>query len=745
MSVDRPTFSESWHRIADLRPRLRTVVQTYRQQSRGRTWHVVADPAGHQFFRVDEPGYHFIGLLDGRRTVAEAWRTCNEQIGDKAPTQGEAMQLLAQLHTSNLLWAELSPDTRQVFERHQKRVRRELGGYLMNFLFLRIPLMDPQRVLKRWAGLTGWLFSPIGATLWLILLGTAAYFLVGRWEALWQSASPQMLLSTENLLWLYLCFAGIKALHEFGHGFACVHFGRKSGIPAPVHEMGVMLLVLMPVPYVEASSSWMLRSKWQRAMVGAAGMYVELAAAAVAAIVWAHTAEHTLVHTLAYNMIFIASVSTLLFNANPLLRFDGYYILSDLLEIANLAQRSRQYVFYLVRKYIYGVRQAHENIGGIGERIWLSIYAVASTIYRVFICVVILLYIADVLFIVGALMALAAVVTWVVIPLGKFINYLATNPELQRVRGRATGVTIIVVCVVVGGLALIPVPDRGRAQGIVAARRRAEIHTAASGFLQSVLPSGTHVSPDGPPLFVARNPELRAEREKVKARLRITRIRRDTALEQGNPALVQALNEQLAALNQRLSRVNARLDSLTMHAPFEGIWVSPGAQRRKGVYLHRGERVGVVVDPDQLIIRVTANQQLGPWVAAGLEKGARNIVEIRARSRPGVYLTGSVTGILPAGRRRLPSPALGYVAGGSIPVAMTNPSGVRAAEPFFEIRIDPHFQIVRTGSHTRLPLRVGQRVVVRFTLPPKPLLVQWWRAARQLFQQRFSLPDPKTR
>ena len=347
MSIDRPTFSDSWYRVAQLRPRLRAAVQTHRQHFRGQTWHVLRDLGNDQYFRLSEPAYRFIGMLDGNRSVAEVWAAANEQLGDRAPTQGEAIQLLGQLFTSNLLQCELPADSAGMFERYRKRVRREVGGYLMNLLFMRIPLFDPEPILEKWVHLVGWLFSLPGLLLWALYVGFGFSYLTGHWEELFKAAQPQTLLQTENIFLLYACFAGIKAIHEFGHGFACKRFGKVSGTGGEVHTMGIMLLVMAPVPYVDASSAWAFRNKWHRIIVGAGGMYVELLVAATAAIIWANTAPGTLINDICFNLIFIASVSTIMFNANPLLRYDGYYMLSDALEIPNLGARANQYLGYL--------------------------------------------------------------------------------------------------------------------------------------------------------------------------------------------------------------------------------------------------------------------------------------------------------------------------------------------------------------------------------------------------------------
>ena len=170
-AIERLTFHESWYRVAELHPRLRTTVQISRQHFRGQPWHVVQDHTNNAFFRLAEPAYRFVGLLDGRRTVADAWKMTNEQLGDDAPTQGEAIQLLGQLYTANLLQAEVTADTHSLFQRYKKRRQREVTSYLMNILFARLPIFDPDAFLERWLPVFGWIFSPVGFFVWIILIG----------------------------------------------------------------------------------------------------------------------------------------------------------------------------------------------------------------------------------------------------------------------------------------------------------------------------------------------------------------------------------------------------------------------------------------------------------------------------------------------------------------------------------------------------------------------------------------------
>lgn len=744
MPVDRPTFSESWYRVADLRPRLLTTVQIHRQHFRGRTWHVVADPASNQFFRLNEAAYRFVALLDGRRTVAEAWTICNDQLGDDAPTQPESIQLLGQLYTSNLLIAELPPDAAGLFGRYHKRITREIQSYLMNIMFLRIPLLDPDRFLDRWIAAAGWLFSWFGGLLWMALLLTGGYFLAGRWDELTdqtRSVFDQMTLMA-NLPAMYGAMIVTKVLHEFGHAFACKKFGRQNGTGGEVHAMGVMFLIFTPLPYVDASSSWAFRSKWHRIVVGLGGMYIELALAAIAAIVWANSGDGTLAKSLSYYVIFIAGVSTVLFNANPLLRYDGYYILSDLLEMPNLWQRSRQYVYYLVKRYAWGVRRPFNPANTGGEKAWLCGYGIASTIYRFVVCFGILYFIADRFFILGAVLAMVAIIAWVLVPLGKFVHYLATHGELMRVRGRAWATTLLTVGTLIGLLGMVPWPDRCEATGVIEPLNMRVIYAQTDGFLSrdpaDGAAPGTFVQA-GQTLLVSHNPRLEAARNQLRAQQTQYEAERRTCIASRNFAGVRTYDLQLAATAKQLATVEQQLADLRPTAPLAGQWVCPQLSSRRGALVQSGEPIGLVADPANLIIRAVVSQD-----DAWLIEQANRTVEFRILGRSDLNPIGrSFTGRLrlradgsldmpPVGQDTLPSAALGYAAGGPMAVLPSDREGRKTAETFFEVRVIPEL-----GADVRL--LAGQRVVVRFTNRPKPLAEQWWRAGLQMVAKRFHI------
>ena len=728
MAVDRPTFHEAWYRIADLRPRLLAGVNIRRQYFRGQLWYVLENPANSEYARIADNAYRFVGALDGRKTVAQLWQLCNQQLGDAAATQGEVIQLLGQLHAMNLLHVDLPPDAQSLLNRYHRRIRRQVFNYLANLLFLRIPLIDPDAFLDRWVGIFGAVFSWTGFCLWVILLAAGLYLVIGNFGELIAQGSD--VLAPSNLFLLYLSFVLVKICHEFSHAFACKRFGRLNRSTGDVHNMGVMFLVLFPLPYVDASSAWAFRSKWHRAIVGMAGVMSELATASIAAILWAQTSTGT-VHIIAYNVIFVASVSTVLFNGNPLLRFDAYYVLCDLIEVPNLAQRAKNYIYYLVQRYLWAVKKIQNPAYSPGEMFWFVLYGTTSTVYRVYISIRILLFLnrrlPEQLFILVPLFAIAAISGWLVAPLAQFLRYLATSPELARNRRRAVVSTVGGLCVTAVLIGLVHMPDHYRIEGIVEPAQLGLIHAETDGFVTAFLPSQSLAAPDGPPLVQAVNPELEAkkasllaERRGLEAKYRLAQTK--------ETATAQIIAEQIDALDESLQRVQSQLDKLNLRPPIKGVWVAPEIDRTQGTYLKRGEKIGFVGSLDDLILRVTAGQE----VAAMIFEQARKDVEIRVKGRPDKTFRGHIDKVFPAGSDELPSEALGYAAGGDMPTRSRTPKDRPLP------RSSSRFALALATSDASA-LLTGQRVVARLTMTSKPLLVQWWQSARRLFQRRFHI------
>ncbi|HEV7476543.1 MAG TPA: hypothetical protein VGO02_02265, partial [Burkholderiales bacterium] len=421
-------LSPAWYRVAALQPRLRSHARVHRHEYRGERWYVVTDALSRRAHRFGAEAYYVLGLMNGRRSLQEIWEAATARFGEEAPTQDEIIQLLGQLHTAEVLQCEVTPDVDELLRRSQLVARRSRLAKLMSPLAIKFPLFDPDRLLQR---LLPWyrpLFGPFGAVLWLLVVGWGALTAASHWDALTQDLGHRAL-APENLLLIALVFPLIKALHEFGHACAVRAWGGE------VHEMGVMLLVLMPVPYVDASAASAFPEKWRRVVVGAGGMLVELVAASIALFFWLEM-EPGVPRAALFNVMLIAGVSTVLFNANPLLRFDGYYILADLLEIPNLRTRAQQQLSSYFQRRLFGLDLPLSDTSR-RERVWLTLFAVCSFFYRISVTLAIAIFVASQYFFVGVLLGLWALVGGFVMPLVSLLNYLANNPRLGRNRGRA--------------------------------------------------------------------------------------------------------------------------------------------------------------------------------------------------------------------------------------------------------------------------------------------------------------------
>jgi len=711
-------FHESWYRISGQRLSLRSSVRVRRQLFRGARWYVLYDPFANQFFRLRPAAYGFVARLRLDRTVEDVWKEEMSRDPENTPGQSDVIELLAGLYHANLLHYELPPDSARLFERYKEQKQRLMRATLMNIMFFRIPLFDPDAILKRLAPLVRIVFSVPAALIWLGVVAGGIKEAVDNFEAL--RVQSQGLLAPSNIALLYLGLILIKGLHEFGHAFAVRRFGGE------VHTMGVMFLIFNPLPYVDATSSWTFRSKWKRVLVGAAGMIVELFVAALAAFVWAATGPGTL-NALAYNMMFIASVSTVVFNINPLLRFDGYYILSDLIDIPNLHSRASGHLRHLFERYAFGYRKSESPAENRTEAAWLTVFGILSALYRVVVFTGILLFVADRFLLAGLLMALVCAVSWVLVPVLKFLHYLATSPRLERSRTRAVFVSAGAALALLVTIYIVPVPSNFSSPGVVRATEHAVVVNSVEGTVRDIVaPSGSRVAP-GDPLVSLQNEAINIRLRETDGSLQEAYALRQRAL-LSSQADLASIDGLIESIQKRRARLAEQRESLTVHAEIPGVWVAPELEDLHGMWLRRGTPLGQLINDSGFYFTSVISQTDSSRVFADQIISAN----VRLIGESGIDLrVGEVTRI-PVERTDLPSMALGYGAGGEVAIDVTDASGTRAAEPFYEVRAD----VFASGDTKLFHGRTGR---VRFQLPPEPLLVKWNRELRQLLQKRYQL------
>lgn len=711
-----PTFDESWHRVEGRRVGLRPGVEIFPQRFRGSRWYVVRDSLGNRFFRIRPPAYRFICELERNPTVGEAWERSLDASPEEAPGQGEVVQLLSQLHQHGLLRGDLEGDTASLFDAQQKEESRKVKQQWSSLLFIRIPLFNPDRFLKRTVKYVSWIITRAGFVVWLILLALGAMSIAENWSQF--RGESGSVLGKDNLPWLYAMMILIKGLHEYGHGYFC----RKYGGEVP--QMGIMLLLLNPLPFVDASSSWAFRQKSRRILVASAGMIVEVFLASLAAIIWANTAQG-LAHSLAYNVIIVASIGTLLFNLNPLLRFDGYHILSDILEVPNLQGRASRTTLYLIERYFFRLPDAVNPSDSKSETFWLVFYFVAAFIYRVILLVGILLVVSHWFFVIGIILAISFGFLWLVMPILKAIKYLWTSPRLEARRGRAIGLSLGFVGSILLLLATIPMPNHFRAIGVVRSDSFARVYAGATGQLKELLtPSGSVVT-EGQPLVRFVNFELDREIELADLDLKKTLIQRREALDQ-DPVRYLSLAHYLESVEARLSKLHKQKELLLIRAPVSGRWIAPELVIMSGATLQRGVEMGVI--QGEGIHYLAAEVRQGD--VARLFGGKIENTEVKVRGREYETLAVSDLKAIPIDY----NPQSGQRNGrGSTQAGLEGVDGTQgnlSSEPFFEVRA---YLVPNPASY----LVHGQQGIARLDLPWEPLASQWYRSLRQLFQRNY--------
>ncbi|MES2714654.1 MAG: hypothetical protein V4795_02750 [Pseudomonadota bacterium] len=718
MADDLPLQSSLWYRVASLKPQLLARVRLHRHRYRGERWYLLQDPASGRVQRFTPAARLLLAAMDGQRSVDALWQLARQRLGEDAPTQDEIIQLLGQLHAADLLATNATPDALEVFERGSKQEAAKRRRSWANPMALRIPLWDPGSFLDAHVGAWQLLWGRWGALAWLIVVLPALLLLPQHWPELTGNLSDRVL-QADNLLLIAIIFPLIKALHELGHATAT----RAAG--GEVHDMGLMLLVLMPVPYVDASSATVLRSRWRRALIGAAGMVVELFVAALAFYAWL-ALEPGLVRAVCFNIMIVAGVSTLIFNGNPLLRYDAYYILADIIEMPNLAQRATRYWGYLFEQYVLRVRDATSPAVNAGERAWFAGYGLLSTIYRIFVTFAIALFIGTQFFFFGVLLAIWAVATMIGLPLFRAVKHLQSRPSLRERRSRTVAGAALLVGVL-GSVALWwPAPQSTLADGVVWLPEHSTLRAGTGGFISRVeLPPGSVVR-RGQPLIQRVDPALSAQLRALEAR--VAELEATHVIELvGDRARAQIVLEQLELERQALQRARQRSAQLLVVAPSDGVFTLSAPLDLQGRWHPQGEVIGYVLGSDPPVVRVVVEQAEAGLVATGTRQ-----VSVRLSDNIARVIPAHIVRQVPSGGDEAPSKALLAPSGGRVAADPRDPEGRRSLERIFQ------FDLALDAPLGHAPA-YGQRVHVRFELEPAPLATQLWRMVRRLFLRHFDV------
>ncbi|WP_372740153.1 site-2 protease family protein [Neptunomonas sp.] len=704
-------FSPSWHRVAELKPRLRSHVVLNRHIYRGAVWYVIQDDATGRYHRFTPQAYCLIGLMNGRRTLDDLWHSAGEQLGDDMPSQDEVIQLLSQLYRVDVIQTDVIPDIGELNKRRRKEKQNRLLAAIKSPLAVKIPLIDPEPFLSRTAGISRWIFNPLTGFIWLFSIGWALTQAVYHWPELTENLSDRVL-AVENLFLIWLVYPVVKLIHEFGHAYAVKRWGGE------VHEMGVMFLIFMPIPYVDASASAAFHSKYQRMLVAAAGILVEAFIAAMAMWVWV-SVEPGVVRSMAFNTLLISGVSTLLFNGNPLLRFDAYYVLSDFLEIPNLASRGTRQITYLCKKYLFGFGDvANSAAYSKGEANWLVFYAIASFIYRVFITFTIVLFVASELFFVGIILAVLSLYNMFGKPTLGVIKFLAMDRTVKKNRSRVFLSISSLVILLWLIFFIIPLPKMTVAHGVVWAPDESQVLAGSSGFLQQLVVTPGAMVKVGDTLLISNNDELDAKVAEYVGRLKELLVRYQTAVADLRQSEVSILAEEIAQARAELKRSLEEQRELVVKSPANGRYQLALPVDPEGRFIPRGTLLGYVLQPGEYRVRAAVSQDDIPSVRSDVQT-----VTVRIAEQIDHDIQAQLASEVPGAQKTLPSPALSVEGGGLFALDPTNKEQPEAFETVFLVDL----QLAGSAAY-----RVGERAYVRFEHTPEPIGYRIYRDLRRI-------------
>lgn len=693
--MSRPSLlSPHWYRVAYLKPRLRSGVRISRQPVRGQIWYVLTDPVSGRHHRFNGLAYALVAGCDGKHTIDEVWAQRVDADGDDAATQAQAIEVFAKAFGANLLTGEVSPDADAVMKA-QRRRRMQRRRAMLNPLSFRLPLWDPDAFLSAHVDELRWVFGAAARWLvWaLILLG--AVLLAWNFGDLARHAGTH-LGHSRMLVLLWIAYPIVKALHELAHAFAVKAYGGE------VHEVGVTLLLLTPLPYVDASASIAFEDKQRRIVVAAAGVVVEFVLASMALALWL-LLQPGLVRDACFAVAVVGGLSTLAINGNPLLRFDGYHAFCDAFELPNLAQRSTRWWQAVFKRVALGSdHQGAESVAG-RERAWLAIYAPASWLYRSALTLALALALADWNRWLG-LSLLALALWWMLAgPLAATIRWLIGSVELRgrRVRAWALSGGALAACVVLA--AAVPLPYRTLAPGVVWLPDEALVRPGVDGFVEKVLVRDGEMVAAGTPLLRLSNEPLQLELARVEAELQQQQVERYASLD-ADALRAGIAADRSVALSAERERLAARVAALEVRAGVTGRVAIDSRRLVAGQFLRQGQIAAHVLPPGAPLVRVSvANDDI-----AHVREHA-GAIEVALAHGAGESLPAQWLRAVPRGTTALITPALGEAAGGPIALDPADKQGRQALEPRFEVEVRlPEGTLAHVGARAWVTFAHGE-------------------------------------
>lgn len=724
VAAHTPILSPYWYRLATLKPALGHDVRITRHSVRGSNWQILSRKDQRGQMRLNLAAWTVIARCDGRSTLDQVWQQIASQSPNDLPTQHDLIPLLARLVRQGFLICEDWPDLRQRERDWQEDDRKDRWQRLNPFA-PRIRLGDPSSLIARCQPIGQTLFSKTGIAGLIALLLTAVFVLWQQWSTIVDSA--RLALASPGFWVISWClYPVVKLIHELAHGIVLQHYGGRTP------ECGVALLMFMPAPYVDATDANLLASGSHRALVSAAGILTELALAALAIIGWTWL-EPGLVRDALLAVAIIGSVSTVVFNANPLIRFDGYYVLTDLAGLPNLAERSGQHWRQLWQQRLLGLPVQSQPISA-REQGWLTAYAPLAWAYRLAIMGWLAGWIGSYSRMAGAAILLLALITLFIVPVGR----LAMAPEKSGVslglviKARAR---LAISLLIVLAASFIPLPDRGIVQAVVWLPDGARVRATQPGYITAVRAESEQTHQQDQALITLTDPLLGAEIAAQKGLIEGLQNQWRQGLASQDHSMTSAHQELITQAQRRLEHLNENQQRLNVSSASTGRFrLADDAQDLLGRFVKAGDLLGFIDQAQPIQLRAALSEAQASAMRAKLLGGdSRNPLSIEVRLPSGTepVISASVIALTPDVISELPSAALSSAAGGTIATVTGAETKLQPAQPTYQLDL-------QVGPTEPLALIPGQRLWVRLDFGTLSLLKQVLRYFGQSINTRMA-------
>ena len=715
--------------------RYRGDLVTNRQVYQGQAWYVVKDPIGLSYYRFRPEEYALLEMLDGEASLEDLKDNFEARFPPRRITVDEVSRFVSTLHRSGLVIGDRPGQGPQLNERRRQRVWSEWKNWLRSIMCLRFRGIDPDWILNKLNPWFGWLYSPPALMVAVVYIFTALMLVLVNFET-FRSKLPEFHQFFASGNWFYLAAAlGItKVIHEFGHGLSCKYYGGEC------HEMGFMLLVFTPCLYCDVSDSWMLPSKWKRMMIGAGGMYIELIIASTATFLWWNSHEG-LFNQMCLNVMFVSSVSTLLFNANPLMRFDGYYILSDMLEIPNLRTKSSTSLSRLAKKWCLGVKLQDDPFLPKRHQGLFALYSVASTIYMWVLMISIFMFVWNAMKpyrmeAIGRMLALFGIYGLIVRPITGIYKFLKVPGRRDEVKSLNITVTAGVVAAIAAAICFIPLPQRVWCPAELRPRGEETVYVTVDGRLEEILVEANDRVAEGDELARFSNVDLELQIAELEGqesgyRARLASLERERFTDSAAGMEIRTVEESLKSVEEQLVKKRQYQSELVLKAPRSGLVLPsetvdekpdpsgrlPGwsgsalAKKNIGATFAEGTVLCMVGDPDHFEAVMIVDQSEVEFVQIGQR------VDLKLDAFPFETFRGAVNEIAET-HIEVGSERLSVKAGGSVPTTTDEMGREVPISTSYEVlmQVDDAENVFTPGMRGNARVEVGNRTVGQWLL-----------------------------